>query len=109
MQNAYLGIDVGSVTTKCALVDEQGKYIDSTMLRTAGKPVVAVQAGMRNLLSQAKDEYNVLGVGTTGSGRNLAGALVGVKVGFDNQAQRFSAEIARLSKQNEEKNKEEEE
>lgn len=39
----------------------------------------------------------------------LAGALVGVKVGFDNQAQRFSAEIARLSKQNEEKNKEEEE
>ena len=27
--NTYLGIDVGSVTTKLALVNEQGKYIDS--------------------------------------------------------------------------------
>ena len=39
--NVYLGIDVGSVTTKLALVDETGKYIDSYMLRTSGKPVVA--------------------------------------------------------------------
>ena len=38
----YLGIDVGSVTTKLALVDENGKYVDSYMLRTAGKPVMAV-------------------------------------------------------------------
>ena len=30
----YLGIDVGSVTTKLALVDEKGKYVDSYMLRT---------------------------------------------------------------------------
>lgn len=35
----YLGIDVGSVTTKLALVDETGKYVDSVMLKTAGKPV----------------------------------------------------------------------
>ena len=27
----YLGIDVGSVTTKLALVDETGKYVDSVM------------------------------------------------------------------------------
>ena len=26
--NSYLGIDVGSVTTKVAIVDEKGKYID---------------------------------------------------------------------------------
>lgn len=45
----YLGIDVGSVTTKLALVDEKGKYIDSYMLRTAGKPVVAVQTGLNEL------------------------------------------------------------
>ena len=49
MQNAYLGIDVGSVTTKLALVDVKGQYIDSTMLRTAGKPVVAVQKGLKEL------------------------------------------------------------
>lgn len=76
----YLGIDVGSVTTKVALVDDKGKYIDSYMLRTAGKPVAAVQTGLRELSKKALCEYNVLGVGTTGSGRNLAGALVGADV-----------------------------
>lgn len=76
----YLGIDVGSVTTKVALVDEKGKYIDSYMLRTAGKPVWAVQSGLRELYKKALCEYSVLGVGTTGSGRNLAGALVGADV-----------------------------
>lgn len=76
----YLGIDVGSVTTKVALVDEKGKFIDSYMLRTAGKPVMAVQSGLRELYKKAICEYDVKGVGTTGSGRNLAGALVGADV-----------------------------
>ena len=78
--NVYLGIDVGSVTTKLALVDEKGKYVDSVMLRTAGKPVWAVQQGLKKLSSQALCEYNIQGAGTTGSGRNLAGALVGADV-----------------------------
>lgn len=76
----YLGIDVGSVTTKVALVDEKGKFIDSYMLKTAGKPVVAVQAGLRELYKKALCEYNVQGVGTTGSGRNLAAALLSADV-----------------------------
>ena len=76
----YLGIDVGSVTTKLALVDEKGKYVDSYMLRTAGKPVAAVQAGLTELLKKAITEYDIHGVGTTGSGRNLAGALVGADI-----------------------------
>ena len=50
----YLGIDVGSVTTKLALVDENGKHVDSYMLRTAGQPVKAVQEGMRVIKQQAK-------------------------------------------------------
>lgn len=77
---AFLGIDVGSVTTKLALINENGQYIDSTMLRTAGKPVVAIQNGMKNLIEQAQTEYEILGVGTTGSGRQLAGALVGADI-----------------------------
>jgi predicted CoA-substrate-specific enzyme activase len=76
----YLGIDVGSVTTKVALVDEKGKFVDSYMLRTSGKPVMAVQSGLKELYKKALCEYNVKGVGTTGSGRNLAGALVGADV-----------------------------
>ena len=66
----YLGIDVGSVTTKLALVDEKGKYVDSYMLRTAGKPVMAVQKGLNELFAKRITDYDVMGVGTTGSGRN---------------------------------------
>lgn len=80
---SYLGIDVGSVTTKLAVVDEKGQYIDSYMLKTAGKPVLAVQTGLNKILEQANaanKEYDIKGVGTTGSGRNLAGALVGADI-----------------------------
>ena len=76
----YLGIDVGSVTTKLALVDEHGNFVDSYMLRTAGKPVLAVQAGLKELYKKKLTDYEVMGVGTTGSGRNLAGALVNADV-----------------------------
>ena len=79
-KTVYLGIDVGSVTTKLAVIDENGQYIDGNMLKTAGKPVLAVQTGLRKLLETATEEYDVQGVGTTGSGRNLAGALVNADV-----------------------------
>ena len=76
-KKAFLGVDVGSVTTKLALIDEKAQYIDSCMLRTSGQPVVAIQNGMKLIVDNAKDEYDVLGVGTTGSGRQLAGAILG--------------------------------
>lgn len=76
----YLGIDVGSVTTKLAVIDETGKYVDSVMLKTAGTPVAAVQNGMRMLYEKRITDYEVKGVGTTGSGRSLAGSLVGADV-----------------------------
>lgn len=79
-RKAFLGIDVGSVTTKIAIIDEVGKCIDTTMVRTSGKPVVAVQQSMQNLLEKGYGDYTIMGVGTTGSGRNLAGALVGADV-----------------------------
>jgi hypothetical protein len=56
----YLGIDVGSVTTKLALVDENGKYVDSYMLRTAGKPVLAVQTGLKELLTVTDKDGNAV-------------------------------------------------
>ena len=77
----YLGIDEGSVTTKIALVDENGQYVDRFMTRTAGQPVIAVQKCLDSLLNQAQGkEYEICSVGTTGSGRHLAGALVGADV-----------------------------
>ena len=50
------------------------------MLRTSGQPVKAVQGGLSELLKKSLCEYEVCSVGTTGSGRNLAGALVGADV-----------------------------
>ena len=81
MVKVYLGIDVGSVTTKIALIDENGKFVDSFMTRTSGQPVIAVQKCLDNLLLQANGrEYEIMATGTTGSGRNLAGALIGADV-----------------------------
>lgn len=79
-RKSFLGIDVGSVTTKLALIDEEGNYIDSVMLRTSGKPVVAIQNGLKSLMDKLPDEPEIFGVGTTGSGRQLAGILVGADV-----------------------------
>ncbi|GBF23312.1 coA-substrate-specific enzyme activase [Candidatus Gastranaerophilus sp. (ex Termes propinquus)] len=76
----YLGIDVGSVTTKLAAVDEKGNFVESYMLRTSGKPTAAIQNGMKELFTKLGDRHNVLSLGTTGSGRNLAGALLGADV-----------------------------
>lgn len=77
---AFLGVDVGSVTTKLALIDQKAEYIDSCMLRTAGQPVIAIQKGMNVIMENAKDDYDILGVGTTGSGRQLAGAVLGADI-----------------------------
>ncbi|OGI02160.1 MAG: 2-hydroxyglutaryl-CoA dehydratase [Candidatus Melainabacteria bacterium GWF2_37_15] len=79
-KKSFLGIDVGSVTTKLAVINEQGEFIEGVMLRTAGKPVMAVQNGLNMLLEKLNDEHEILGVGTTGSGRQLAGILVGADV-----------------------------
>lgn len=77
----YLGIDVGSVTTKIALIDTDGKHIDSFMTRTAGQPVKAIQKCLDSLVAQSNGRvYEILSAGTTGSGRNLAGALIGADV-----------------------------
>ena len=67
---SYLGIDVGSVTTKLALVDEKGQYIDSYMLKTAGKPVLAVQTGLNKILEQA-NAANTPIISSMGAGNKM--------------------------------------
>ena len=74
---AYLGIDVGSVTTKLALLDEGDQLIASTYLRTRGDPVDMVKQGLREIKKQTPREVEISGVATTGSGRYLASVLVG--------------------------------
>jgi len=75
--DAYLGIDVGSVSTNLVLLDEQGWVLDEIYTRTEGRPVEVVQRELAVWKEKWGDRVRVLGVGTTGSGRELAGELVG--------------------------------
>ncbi|MFN3763495.1 MAG: acyl-CoA dehydratase activase, partial [Anaerolineae bacterium] len=76
----FLGIDVGSVTTKFAAVDEEGRLLTSLYRRTGGEPIQAVREGLAQMGEQLPARVRVLGVGTTGSGRQLAAAIVGADV-----------------------------
>ncbi|MFH1002565.1 MAG: acyl-CoA dehydratase activase [Chloroflexota bacterium] len=73
---AYLGIDVGSVTTKFAVLDEDDGLMTDLYLKTEGKPIVKVQQGLRQVREQLPG-VTLGGVGTTGSARYLAGVIVG--------------------------------
>ncbi|MDP2917047.1 MAG: acyl-CoA dehydratase activase, partial [Dehalococcoidia bacterium] len=74
----YLGVDVGSTSTKAVVLDESGtKIIAKNYLMTAGRPIEAVKQVFRNLLRDGAANVSVAGVGVTGSGRYLVGSFIG--------------------------------
>lgn len=74
----YLGVDVGSTSTKGVILDESGKTVMSkSYLMTAGRPLEAVKQVLRNLLDMVGDNVKIAGVGVTGSGRYLIGSFIG--------------------------------
>lgn len=77
---AYLGIDVGSVTTKFAVLDENDEIITSRCTRTQGKPIAVIQEGMREIAKELPAQIDIVGVGTTGSARYLTSVVVGADV-----------------------------
>jgi predicted CoA-substrate-specific enzyme activase len=79
MVNAFLGVDVGSVSTNVVALDQQGNVLSRQYFRTNGQPLECVKQGLQNL-HDALPKLNILGVGTTGSGRQLAGLLLGADV-----------------------------
>ncbi|MGB9866624.1 MAG: acyl-CoA dehydratase activase [Bacillota bacterium] len=76
----YLGIDVGSVSTDLAVIDEGKRVVASAYLRTRGRPIEAVQEGLEQISKLLPRDGVIAGVGTTGSGRYLAGAVVNADV-----------------------------
>ncbi len=75
---AYLGIDIGSISTKGVIIDEQEQLLASTYLWTEGNPVAAVKKVLADLAEQAKNlKVKIVGVGTTGSARKLIGTMLG--------------------------------
>jgi predicted CoA-substrate-specific enzyme activase len=74
---AYLGLDIGSVSTNVVAIDEFGAVIHDIYLRTAGRPIEAVQQGLAELERLWGSRLEIRGVGTTGSGRELIAEFVG--------------------------------
>ena len=75
--DAYLGIDIGSVGTKLALIDKHGDVIHSIFARTDGRPIEVVGRILGELEEAVGWGVRIRSVGTTGSGRELIGELVG--------------------------------
>jgi len=75
--DAYMGIDVGSVSTNVVVVDTAGQVIEEIYTRTQGRPIEVVAGALREIESCWAGKLNICGVGTTGSGRELIGELIG--------------------------------
>lgn len=78
MKKAYLGIDIGSISTKGVIIDSDNNIIASSYLYTEGNPISATKRVIRELKNKINlNEYIVVGVGTTGSARRLIGTMLG--------------------------------
>jgi predicted CoA-substrate-specific enzyme activase len=75
--SAYLGIDVGSISTNLVLIDEEKRVLAKRYLMTAGRPIEAVRTGLQEIGDEIGDAVDIMGVGTTGSGRYLTADFVG--------------------------------
>jgi len=75
--DAYLGIDIGSVSTNLVAIDASGNVLHEIYLRTQGRPIEVVNQGLAEIEAVLGPQLRIRGVGTTGSGRELIGELVG--------------------------------
>ncbi|MCC8103595.1 MAG: acyl-CoA dehydratase activase [Clostridiales bacterium] len=75
-RDAYLGIDVGSISTKGVILNDEKEILASAYIWTEGNPIGAVKQ-LAALLEQQFDKttYHVVATGTTGSTRRLAGTI----------------------------------
>ncbi len=78
-QQLYLGIDVGSVSTKGAVIDRDGRLVAKAYLRTRGDPLRATREVLHSLGQQVSAD-KIRGVGVTGSGRELVARYIGADI-----------------------------
>jgi predicted CoA-substrate-specific enzyme activase len=74
---AYLGLDVGSISTNLVAIDREKRVLAKRYLMTAGRPIEAVRIGLQEIGEEIGDRVEIKGVGTTGSGRYLTADFVG--------------------------------
>ncbi|MCK5113290.1 MAG: hypothetical protein KAR11_00820, partial [Phycisphaerae bacterium] len=74
---AYMGIDIGSVSTNVVVIDRGGRVIEEIYTRTQGRPIEVVAGALGEIKTNWGGKLNICGLGTTGSGRELIGELFG--------------------------------
>ena len=81
MLKAYMGIDIGSISTKGVIIDSNNNIICSEYLYTEGNPIDAVKRLVGKLEKNFDDsKYEVVSVGTTGSARKLIGTILDASI-----------------------------
>jgi predicted CoA-substrate-specific enzyme activase len=85
----YLGIDIGSTSTKAVLISIDGKEQNILLglyTRTLSQPIKATQALFKVLNELEKNhqiKFKFLGVGTTGSGRKFIQKIINADMAID--------------------------
>ncbi len=77
--DVYLGVDIGSTSTKAVLLDSDSRVLAGFYTWTSGRPVDAFCAlceAAADLVEKKGFALNIIGTGTTGSGRKLIGRLM---------------------------------
>ncbi len=90
------GVDIGSTSTKAVFLDRERKVVGWIYRKTAGNPIRAVQLLMKAALEMEKEggfSLDVRGVGTTGSGRRMIGALIGADLATNEITAHASAAV----------------
>jgi len=79
----FLGIDIGSTSTKAVLLGKNKEVVAGLYTRTSGQPLQAAQVifeAIDHLGEKQLVQFKVIGAGTTGSGRKFAGKILGADI-----------------------------
>ncbi|HUV04235.1 MAG TPA: acyl-CoA dehydratase activase [Armatimonadota bacterium] len=77
---AYLGVDVGSISTNVVVLDANKQVLAKRYLMTAGRPIEAVRQGLTEVGDEIGHLVDIRGACTTGSGRYLIADFIGADV-----------------------------
>lgn len=80
MKECFLGVDIGSISTKGVIIDEKNNIISSSYIWTEGNPKEAVKKLINNLKKELPNNYKLKGIGTTGSARKLIGLMLNANI-----------------------------
>jgi predicted CoA-substrate-specific enzyme activase len=77
---AYIGVDIGSISTNVVVIDKDNNVLARRYLMTASRPIEAVKQGLLEVGQEVGDRVIVKGTGSTGSGRYMTGEFFGADV-----------------------------